>query len=152
MKEIDVSPEVFRALEQAAPHEEVVLREWCERLDQRARFNWGVERTPEELAAHDTGYTGRRKRVVVASSVHSGVWQKIGAEIEALANTSGGKHGLYKPTVKIEIYEHDDQVRVEVDRSKGSGGVVITIDRMSVPWQDGLLDALCAAKTEAEGK
>ena len=103
MREIDVSPEMFRDFEQISPGEEVVLKEWCERLDQRARFHWGRERTPEELAAHDTGYTGRRK-VVVASMPHS---QKIGAEVSAAERIAAER----RRQIESEGWtpEHDDE-------------------------------------------
>lgn len=78
------------------------------------------------------------------------LWDQIGTELEALANASGGKHKLYKPVIRIEVYEHDDQVDVEVDRCKGNNGVVIQKGAMSGSWQEGLLRSLREARVEAE--
>lgn len=54
------------------------------------------------------------------------VWDEIGAEIDAIAKTDGGPCGLYKPVLRIEIYEHDDEVRVELGRCKSMDEIVAT--------------------------
>lgn len=78
-------------------------------------------------------------------------WDEIGAKLHTLATTSGGLHALYKPVVRIEIYEHDDEVTVEVGRCKGMDEIVIrkgALDGRAYP--EALLAMLDEALREAQ--
>lgn len=83
--------------------------------------------------------------------MNSSLWEQIGGELDALVTTSGGRHKLHKPVVRIEVYEHDDEVTVEVDRCKGSGGVVIRKGALGAEsYPSALLRLLKEARAEAE--
>ena len=42
------------------------------------------------------------------------LWDEIGAEIEAISLARGGPSNVYQPML-IEYYEHDNEVRVQLD-------------------------------------
>lgn len=80
-------------------------------------------------------------------------WDEVGAALEELATIRGGPHKLYKPVVRVEYYEHDEVVTVEVGRCKGMEEVVIrkSVTSAQESVDDCLLVALKAAIAEAKG-
>lgn len=58
-------------------------------------------------------------------------WDEVGAALIDLATIRGGPKDVYKPVVRIEYYEHDECVRVEVGRCKGMETVVACADGMA---------------------
>jgi hypothetical protein len=95
------------------------------------------------------------------------LWDEIGAEIDALAKARGGPFQLYKPVLRIELYEHDDDVEVKVGRAKGASDVDLasvevgrckSLDEVVIrsasmsgrPYQECLLEALRNARKKAE--
>lgn len=81
---------------------------------------------------------------------NASLWDLIGHEFQALATARGGKHQLYKPAIRIEVYEHDDCVTLEVGRCKGMEEIVIQKDSISESYPLAILRLLREARTEAE--
>ena len=88
-------------------------------------------------------------------------WDEVGRELYELATLRGGPRDIYKPVIRIEYYEHDDCLRVEVGRCKGMENILACASIMAIPnaqgheydpvltCATGLLEAIRAAKVEA---
>lgn len=79
-------------------------------------------------------------------------WSEIPRLLHEVFMTSGGPKGLGKPAVRIEIYEHDDDVMVEVGRNKGFDEVVSHVSYVgSKTYPEALVHCLRIVLTEVRG-
>lgn len=53
------------------------------------------------------------------------LWDEVGKAFEELALLRGGPRDLYKPVIRIEYYEHDGCVTVQVGRCKSMDEIVV---------------------------
>lgn len=80
------------------------------------------------------------------------LWLRIGKDLQRLATLRGGPLDLYKPFIRIEIFEHDDYVHVQVGRCKSLDELVFSRSSVEGDWAARLWADRDAERSRRHGK